>query len=150
MIDYNPSNQDPNAPAPAPGLWMTEATPDDIAYSQRAWQQMSRDADTLERLMAHNPDRPIVEECNFQLENMGMDTRLVDIEPMPVTYETPCTVCEEDIPAWTDGYYVTKNDGQNAYLCGDRSACSNRVLAKVFQQAVHTEEGKDLFGDDDD
>lgn len=146
-IDYNPLNE--QGPPPDPSIWVGEPSLEEQQYNQKVFEQMMRQPDALERLLAHNPDRPIVEECNVQLEQMGEETRLVSIEPTTACYEVQCEVCKEYQQPWSDSYYVQKNDGQSGYVCGDRLMCSARVMAQVFKQAVATDETPN-FDDDDD
>lgn len=143
MRDYKDNPYGTN-PTPDVG-WVAEPSLDDQKYDQDSFKKFMKLApeerqEVLERLLAHNPDRPIVDECNMQFESLGESTRLTSIEPMTVCYDTSCAVCNENINAWSDGYYVSKTDGQSTYICGDRHMCSSRILARVFKGAVKSDE----------
>lgn len=131
-------------PTPDVG-WVAEPSLDDQKYDQQAFKKFMKLSDeerheALKRILEHNPDRPILEECNTQFSNLGEDTELTSIESMTVCYDTTCIVCQQDINSWSDGYYVTKKDGQSAYICGNRHECSSRILAKVFKKSVESDE----------
>jgi len=143
MHNYK-NEQNGTEPTPDVG-WVAEPSLDDQMYDQKVYkkfQGMSPEErrESLERLLEHNPDRSIVEECNEQFTVLGQDTRFISIEPMTVCYDTTCEICKEEITSWSSGYYVTKADNNSSYICGDRNTCSARIIAQVYKKSVESDE----------
>lgn len=143
MHNYK-NNLHGSEPTPDVG-WIAEPSLDDQMYDQKSFKKFMKLSpeerqEALQRILEHNPDRPVLEECNTQFSIMGESTELTSIEQMTICYDTTCIVCNHDINSWSSGYYVTKNDGQSAYICGDRHECSSRILAKVFKKSVESDE----------
>lgn len=144
--DYNPHNLSGKGAKPTDDVgWVNEPTFDDQKYDQKAFREMSRLSDTermeiYKRILTHNPDRPVLEECLTHLKCLGEDTELVSIDPTTICYESNCVVCKVEIPAWTEGFLVTLGDGNIGYVCGDREECAARVLSVAFKKAVESDE----------
>ncbi len=128
--------------------WVFEPTVEEIQYAMKVREQMARDPEAFEKLMARNPDKPVADEVGNYFKQLGMDLEIKTIEPMNCCYDTNCPLCGEEIPAYTDDtYFVELSDGRTGYLCADRGECSSRIIGELFKRAVSSD---DQTGDEDD